>query len=182
MSIDASAFKKAMRRLTASVTVITTRHQDIRGGLTATAFCSVSADPAHILICVNGSASAHGLIKSAGYFCVNILTPDQRQVAERFAGMDGVKGDKRFVGLGAWSVLTTGASALKDRSACFDCRTVSAVVTGTHTIYIGEVVDIALDSERQSLIYCDGAFMNGENLRRAAHAQDFQLGPTGEQQ
>lgn len=170
MSIAASDFKKAMRRLTASVTVITTRYQDIRGGLTATAFCSVSADPAHILICVNGSASAHDLIKSAGYFCVNVLTPDQRQIAERFAGMDGVKGDKRFVGLGEWSVLTTGAPALKGCSACFDCRTVSAVVTGTHTIYIGDVVDIALESQTQSLIYCDGTFMNGKNEGRIVHA------------
>ena len=40
MSIDAAAFKKGMRHLAASVTLITTRHRDLRGGLTATAVCS----------------------------------------------------------------------------------------------------------------------------------------------
>ena len=58
MTIDAAAFKKGMRHLAASVTLITTRHDGTRGGLTATAGCSVSADPPQILVCVNKSASA----------------------------------------------------------------------------------------------------------------------------
>ena len=33
MSIDAAAFKKGMRHLAASVTLITTRHRELRGGL-----------------------------------------------------------------------------------------------------------------------------------------------------
>ena len=53
MSIDAAAFKKGMRHLAASVTLITTRYGDLRGGLTATAVCSVSAEPPQILVCVN---------------------------------------------------------------------------------------------------------------------------------
>ena len=37
MTFDAVAFKKGMRHLAASVTLITTRHAGERGGLTATA-------------------------------------------------------------------------------------------------------------------------------------------------
>ena len=96
MSIDAAAFKKGMRHLAASVTLITTRHRDLRGGLTATAVCSVSAEPPQILVCVNKTASAHDPIGEAGFFCVNILAPGHRKIAERFAGMDGVEGDERF--------------------------------------------------------------------------------------
>ena len=59
MTVDPAAFKKGMRHLAASVTLITTRHRDRRGGLTATAVCSVSAEPPQLLICVNKSASAH---------------------------------------------------------------------------------------------------------------------------
>ena len=40
MSIDAAAFKKGMRHLAASVTLITTRHRDLRGGLTGAAVVS----------------------------------------------------------------------------------------------------------------------------------------------
>ena len=85
MSIDAAAFKKGMRHLAASVTLITTRHDGLRGGLTATAVCSVSAEPPQILVCVNRTASAHDTIGQARIFCVNILAPEHRKIAERFA-------------------------------------------------------------------------------------------------
>ena len=65
MTVDATAFKRGMRHLAASVTLITTRHRDLRGGLTATAVCSVSAEPPQILVCVNKTASAHDPIGEA---------------------------------------------------------------------------------------------------------------------
>jgi len=170
MSIDAAAFKKGMRHLAASVTLITTCEGKARGGLTATAVCSVSADPPQILVCVNKSASAHDTIGSAGFFCVNILAPDHRKIAERFAGMDGVEGDARFGDMAEWSTLTTGAPVLKGCPVSFDCKLVSEVSAGTHTIYIGQIIDIALDPVALPLVYADGNFVHGEILRKAAQA------------
>jgi flavin reductase (DIM6/NTAB) family NADH-FMN oxidoreductase RutF len=170
MSIDAAAFKKGMRHLAASVTLITTRHRDLRGGLTATAVCSVSADPPQLLICVNKSASAHDPIGEAGFFCVNILAPAHRKIAERFAGMDGVEGDERFVDMGEWSSLSTGAPVLKGCPVSFDCRLVTKVSAGTHTIYLGEIVDLTLDASAHALLYADGNFVHGELLKKAAAA------------
>jgi flavin reductase (DIM6/NTAB) family NADH-FMN oxidoreductase RutF len=170
MSIDATAFKRGMRHLAASVTLITTRHRDLRGGLTATAVCSVSAEPPQILVCVNKSASAHDSIGEAGFFCVNILAPLHRKIAERFAGMDGVEGDERFHDLGDWSTLTTGAPVLKGCPVSFDCRLVTEVSAGTHTIYIGEIVDLILDPAATPLLYADGAFVHGDLLKKAMAA------------
>ena len=170
MSIDAAAFKKGMRHLAASVTLITTREGKLRGGLTATAVCSVSAEPPQILVCVNKTASAHDSIGTAGFFCVNILAPDHRKIAERFAGMDGVEGDERFKDIGEWSTLTTGAPVLKGCPVSFDCTLVSEVSAGTHTIYIGQIIDIALDAAAMPLVYADGNFVHGEILRKAAQA------------
>jgi flavin reductase (DIM6/NTAB) family NADH-FMN oxidoreductase RutF len=171
MSIDPAAFKKGMRHLAASVTLITTRHQGVRGGLTATAVCSVSADPPQILVCVNKSASAHDSIGEAGTFCVNILAPVHRKIAERFAGMDGVEGDERFRDMGSWRELTTGAPVLAGCPVSFDCKLVTQVSAGTHTIYIGEIVDLALDAGATPLLYADGAFVHGDALKRAATSQ-----------
>jgi flavin reductase (DIM6/NTAB) family NADH-FMN oxidoreductase RutF len=170
MSIDAAAFKKGMRHLAASVTLITTCEGKLRGGLTATAVCSVSAEPPQILVCVNKTASAHDTIGKAGFFCVNILAPEHRKIAERFAGMDGVEGDARFGDMGEWSTLKTGAPVLKGCPVSFDCKLVTEVAAGTHTIYIGEIVDIALDAAALPLVYADGNFVHGEILRKAAQA------------
>jgi len=168
MSIDATAFKKGMRHLAASVTLITTRHRGQRGGLTATAVCSVSADPPQLLVCVNKTASAHDPIGEAGLFCVNILAPAHRKIAERFAGMDGVEGDERFRDMGAWRELTTGAPVLEGCPVSFDCKLVTRVSAGTHTIYIGEIIDLTLDANATPLLYADGTFVPGDVLKRAA--------------
>jgi flavin reductase (DIM6/NTAB) family NADH-FMN oxidoreductase RutF len=170
MSIDATAFKKGMRHLAASVTLITTRHRELRGGLTATAVCSVSAEPPQLLVCVNKSASAHDPIGHAGFFCVNILSPQHRKIAERFAGMDGVEGDERFRDMGEWTTLSTGAPVLKGCPVSFDCKLVAELSAGTHTIYIGEIVDLALDPAAHALLYADGSFVHGDALKRAATA------------
>jgi flavin reductase (DIM6/NTAB) family NADH-FMN oxidoreductase RutF len=170
MSIDAAAFKSGMRHLAASVTLITTKDGSLRGGLTATAVCSVSADPPQILVCVNKSASAHDPIGKSGFFCVNILAPEHRKIAERFAGMDGVEGDERFADMGEWSTLTTTAPVLKGCPVSFDCKLVTEVSAGTHTVYIGQIVDIVLDPEALPLVYADGNFVHGEILRKAAKA------------
>ncbi len=170
MNVDPAAFKKGMRHLAASVTLITTRHRDLRGGLTATAVCSVSAEPPQILVCVNKSASAHDPIGKAGFFCVNILAPEHRKIAERFAGMDGVEGDERFNDMGDWSTLSTGAPVLTGCPVSFDCKVVAELAAGTHTIYIGQIVDIRLDAAAVPLVYADGNFVHGEALRKAAQA------------
>ena len=170
MSIDAAAFKRGMRHLAASVTLITTRHRDLRGGLTATAVCSVSAEPPQLLVCVNKTASAHAPIGEAGFFCVNVLSPEHRKIAERFAGMDGVEGDDRFLDMGEWSTLSTGAPVLKGCPVSFDCRLVTRVAAGTHTIYIGEIVDLTLNPAAVALLYADGTFVHGDALKKAAQA------------
>jgi flavin reductase len=140
MSIDAAAFKKGMRHLAASVTLITTHHNGLRGGLTATAVCSVSAEPPQILVCVNKSASAHDSI------------------------------DERFADMGAWKTLATGSPVLEGCPVSFDCRLVTEVSAGTHTVYIGEIVDIVLDAAATPLLYADGAFVHVDALKRAAEA------------
>ena len=84
--------------------------------------------------------------------------------------MDGVEGDERFHDMGEWSRLSTGAPVLKGCPVSFDCRLVSKVSAGTHTIYIGEIVDLTLDPAAHALLYCDGNFVHGELLKKALAA------------
>ena len=171
MSIDAAAFKKGMRHLAASVTLITTRHRDLRGGLTATAVCSVSAEPPQILVCVNKTASAHDPIGEAGFFCVNILSPEHRKIAERFAGMDGVEGDERFHDMGEWSTLSTGAPVLKGCPVSFDCRLVTrGRRRHAHDLYRRDRRSRARSRGATPLLYADGAFVHVDALKKAAQA------------
>src|SRR3546814_11559677 len=79
-----SASRAAMRRLAATVTVISTRADDgIRHGMTATAVTSVSADPPAVLACVNRSAALHAQLHLGPLFCINLLQIGRASWRER---------------------------------------------------------------------------------------------------
>ncbi|MAI11982.1 MAG: hypothetical protein CBD27_08465 [Rhodospirillaceae bacterium TMED167] len=154
--ISSGDFKAGMRQLAAGVTVITAALNETKDGLTATATCSVSADPPQLLICVNQLAGAHNLIRDAGSFGVNILARDHEDIALRFAGMDDTEREDRF-DLGTWMEVATGAPILKEALAGFDCTISEQVDAGTHSIFIGRIVGI-LHQQGSPLLYGNGAF------------------------
>jgi flavin reductase (DIM6/NTAB) family NADH-FMN oxidoreductase RutF len=150
-------FKRGMRQLAAGVNVITVAIAGVRDGLTATAVCSISAEPPHLLVCVNATAGAHGPIHRAGSFCLNVLARDQEAIARRFAGMDGAEREDRF-SLGTWTTLSTGSPALDGALANFDCIVVREIEAATHTLFIGRVLGVRANESGDPLIYSHGRF------------------------
>lgn len=142
-----------MRRYPTGVTVVTSLHENEPRGMTATAFASVSADPPTVLVCVNREARSYLYIASSKIFCVNILAVNQRTLAERFAS--GLR-DKQFEGI-AHRTATTGAPILDGALAYFDCEVEQEHHAGSHSIFIGRVIDCAA-SEGSPLGYFNGKF------------------------
>ncbi len=70
-------FRQGMRRLAGACTIITSvapgQGREGWAGMTATAVASVTADPARLLICVNRSTWAHGIISQSRILGVNVL-------------------------------------------------------------------------------------------------------------
>jgi flavin reductase (DIM6/NTAB) family NADH-FMN oxidoreductase RutF len=155
--IPADEFRASMRHLAGAVTVIATGTKGHRFGLTATAVCSLSDDPATLLVCVNRSASAHDVISQNRTFSINLLADDQEPIAARFSGRAGHKGEARFEG-GDWRTLATGAPTLVDALATFDCEVNQEHVFTTHTIFIGRVVASSAREAAEPLVYLRGAF------------------------
>lgn len=150
-------FKRGMRQLAAGVNVITVAGGGVRDGLTATAVCSISAEPPHLLVCVNATAAAHGPIHKAGSFCLNVLAHDQEAIAKRFANMDGSDRAQRF-DLGHWSILSTGSPVLDGALANFDCIVVREYEAATHTLFMGRVLAVRTKDDGIPLIYSKGRF------------------------
>src|SRR5436305_1338085 len=83
--MNGEIFKSLMRNIASSVAVISTSNEGRLHGMTATAVCSVSADPATILIVVNRSTRSHPVIATTKQFTVNILAEDQHEISGLFA-------------------------------------------------------------------------------------------------
>ena len=127
-----------MRRFPTGVTIVTTIDDGTPYGFTANAFASVSAEPPMVLVCVNREASAHPIISRSSIFCVNILSSTQTAIAKQFA--DKARRTERFSGVPTHAAVT-GAPVIDGSLAYVDCRLSEEHTAGTHTVFIGEVVD-----------------------------------------
>ena len=155
MSVDASQFKNALKLWASGVTVVTA-HSDLEGpkGMTVTAFSSVSAEPAQILVCLNQSADTGALIQEQGKFAVNILNSDQQTVSNQFAG--GSSQEERFAQVN-WQLGELGVPVLSDALASLECKVVEAVKAGSHWIVIGEVQTVT-SQDGSPLLYFNSAY------------------------
>lgn len=154
--IDADLFKRGMRRLASGVSIISTSADGTPHGLLVTSVTSLSTEPASMLVCVNKGASAHDPMARAGVFCVNVLHQDDDEVAGVFSRSQFR--DRRFTE-SRWTTMVTGAPALRDALANFDCRVTDSIAFGSHTIFIGEVMSIRMrDGEVDPLIYLNGQY------------------------
>jgi flavin reductase (DIM6/NTAB) family NADH-FMN oxidoreductase RutF/nitroreductase len=150
--VSGDLFKSLMRNIASSVAVITTTNGDKHHGMTATAVCSVSADPATILIVVNRSTRSHPIISASKTFTVNILAEHQHAISGRFAS----KHDDPFAGV-PHHAGSNGSPIIADVAAYLECTTVSEIDVGTHTIFIGHVIGGDV-SAVHPLVYHEGEY------------------------
>ncbi|MXP40764.1 flavin reductase [Altererythrobacter soli] len=149
------AFRAAMRHVAATVYAVTTGRVGERHGILATAVSSLSFDPPSLLVCINRSASLHEPLACAETFCVNVLGLGNRDIAEIFTRE---RGEGRFA-VGEWSE-AHGVPVLANAQSSFVCRTAHRHEFGTHTIFIGELIDARHREDAAPLTYYDRHYID----------------------
>lgn len=157
--VAVAEFCKGMRHLAGACVVIASGDASERAGLTATAVCSITAQPPRLLVCVNRTVRAHEVISRQMALSVNVLNCEQESIARRFAGMvDGVIGEARFAE-GQWENGVMGVPVLADALVSFECRLVEVIPASTHDMFLCEVVNVAGDIEHDGpLVYFNSKF------------------------
>jgi flavin reductase len=156
-SVEPHAFREAMSRLGAAVHVVTTAGIAGKTGFTATAVCSVSDQPAVLLVCLNRRSNSAPLLAQNGVFCVNTLPASEEKLADLFAGRTGVQLAERFAH-GEWMTLKTGAPVLASAVVAFDCRTVETKAVASHNVVFGAVEAVRLGPVAPALVYHERAY------------------------
>lgn len=152
--ISATEFKQAMRHLSGAVTIITTDAGGIPAGMTATAVCSLSAEPPTVLVCINKGATSHQPIQRSGRFTVNVLSAEDVAIARRFSVGNM---ESRFQ-LGTWKRLPNGGFALESALVVLDCSLAESIAMGTHSILAGQVEEVAVRPKGAPLVYLNGHY------------------------
>jgi flavin reductase (DIM6/NTAB) family NADH-FMN oxidoreductase RutF len=143
--------KDVMRRWTTGVAIVTAQFQGFKHGMTVSSLTSISAFPPIITVALANKTRTYKLVSEAMKFAVTILTHEQTEISDLFAGKIPEEGD-RFNGLethtipGDIPVLTNGMAVM-------GANVIHKFEMADSTLFIGEVYYCELDSERQPLIY-----------------------------
>lgn len=148
-------FIAAMRQVANSVAVVTTDGASGRHGATVSSFCSVSADPPTMLVCLKAQSRIARCVSGNQMFCVNVLSQEMEDVANTFAGRQDTNDNDRFAGLACNSDTPCGPHI--NGSVSFHCRLETEHHSGSHQVFIGRVEAIHGEISRP-LTYLDGQY------------------------
>jgi len=163
MTVDSEKLRAAMRAWSAGVTVVTAMYEDIRHGATVNSFTSISLEPALLTVTLQKSARTHELISKSRAFGLTILSAEQSNIADLFAGKTSEVKD-RFKGLET-QTLVTGSPLIVGGLAWLDCRVVETFDAGNSTLFIAEVLAAQNISDGQPLIYHNREYWELSRLR-----------------
>jgi flavin reductase (DIM6/NTAB) family NADH-FMN oxidoreductase RutF len=154
--ITATEFKQAGRRFASSVTIVSTRLGEMVHGATVSAFCTLSLEPMQVMVSLGRAGRLAGMLRESGTFAISILAADQEELSRAFATSARPMSLERFPDCESQPI-ATGAPVLDGCLAYFDCLLESAIDSGDHTIFIGNVQAVGA-RDGQPLVYFDGAY------------------------
>ena len=151
MTLDPEQLRHAMRAWTTGVSVVTAVHNGQQYGMTVNSFTSISLDPPLVSLALKQLTHTHDLVEKSGEFSVTILSADQKELSDRFAGKHPEIKD-RFEGVPTETLLMR-APLLQNGLAYFNCRVVDSITAGENTLFVAEVVAARGEGTGEPLSY-----------------------------
>ena len=156
MTLDSETLRRAMRAWTTGVAVVTAKYGDEQYGMTVNSFNSISLEPPVISVALKQLTHTHALVVKSGVFAVTILSAEQKELSDRFAGkIPGVTDRFEGVQVGRLSIDTP---VIKNGLAFFICRVMSSTPIGENTLFVAEVIDARGEGEGDPLVYHNRMF------------------------
>jgi len=160
--MDSSQLKQYYRQsiglFATGVTVLIIEHADEVYCMTANAVSSLSLEPLQLLVCPAKTASFSNFIKTDAFFTVNILSIDQEEVSNYYAG----KNQNKAIEKGEYDYLFSkriSAPRLTKCMASFACQIRQIHDGGDHWIVVGEVQELYQDDqEKLPLLFFNGKY------------------------
>jgi flavin reductase (DIM6/NTAB) family NADH-FMN oxidoreductase RutF len=118
-----------------------------RNAMTVNWVTQVSFDPKLVGVGVERGALTHELVEAGGCFSVCVIDREDRALVRKFTKPVEVDLEARTLAGFDYVEAVTGAPVLAQCAAYLDCRVTQAVPTGSHTFFIGEVLDAAFVAE-----------------------------------
>ena len=154
--MDEDAKKTALRMIPYGMYVLTSKSQDGQEVSAATVnwLTQTSFAPPLVAVGVKGDSTAHAHITDTGVFAVNVIGKDQLDTAFTFFKSLEREGDS----IGGQAFVAgpeTGCALLTNSPAWWECKVVSQLDQGDHTLFLGEVLEAGTRAEDQTILMRD---------------------------
>jgi flavin reductase (DIM6/NTAB) family NADH-FMN oxidoreductase RutF len=154
MTFDKRAFRDALGCFPTGVTLVIARTAERHPmGITVNSFASVSLDPPLILWCAYRRSRRFETFASADIFTVSVLNGAHEDVSSRLAK----PGEHRLDGIPLVAT-ESGAWALADALAVFECRREAVYDGGDHAVILGRVERFAFQYTGSPLVFFRGRY------------------------
>ncbi len=144
--------KKAFYKISYGLYVITSANNGKMGGQIANSLIQVTSSPPAVIVCLNKNNFTHGLIEKSGSFGVSVLS---KETPLKFIGRFGFKSARdtdKFYGVNFLE--KEGIPLVLDHSlATFLAKVLRTLDCGTHTLFLGEILDAKVIREGEPMTY-----------------------------
>lgn len=149
------ALLEVLRRQPSGVSIVTVDAAGQRVGLTVATLVSLSLEPPLVGVAIARQAALHELLREARIFGVSLLAAGQEPLAEHFA--------RGVPPIGMWEGIAatrgeSGAPLVDGALGWLECRVRDELETGTHTLFVGEVLHAETGVEDPPLLRLGGGF------------------------
>ncbi|MER3396260.1 MAG: hypothetical protein C4319_05700 [Acidimicrobiia bacterium] len=142
--------RRVLWKLPYGLYVVGSRSGDQMNGMTLNWATQVAFKPKLVAISVENEAFTYKLISEGKAFSLNILDREDRAIVRKFVKPVQVDLEARTLNGFPFHQRKTGCPILDQAVAFLDCSLWKAVPVGSHTLFIGEVVDCGFLKEEDT--------------------------------
>ena len=142
--MDMAAKKTVLRQFSYGLYAVTVVHDGTEHGMTANWVTQAAFEPPMVVVAVENASLTIEMIRDAHHFGISIFHEGKRDVAAR-VGRASQEAPDKLKGIRTKPAPITGTPVLADCIGWLECRVITAVPAGDHTLMLGEVIEAGVE-------------------------------------
>jgi flavin reductase (DIM6/NTAB) family NADH-FMN oxidoreductase RutF/rubredoxin len=145
---------KAMQKICYGMYIVSSKKGDKMNGQIANTLFQITSQPPTVAVSINKQNLTHDYIVESGVFTASILSESApMSLIGQFGFKSGREVDK-FSGVNFKRTATTGTPVVLDNTVGYlECEVLSSTDVGSHTVFIGKVIDGEIFSDGVPMTY-----------------------------
>lgn len=144
--MDSAAKKTVLRSFPYGLYAVTVAVEGEEHAMTANWVTQAAFEPPMVVVAVENTSKTIELIRDAHAFALSVFHENQRDLAGRL-GRSSEQVTEKLKGIRTKPAPVTGTPVLTDSLGWVECRVISALPAGDHTLVLGEVIGAGVERE-----------------------------------